>query len=56
MGENMSFAEGRELVLSELRTSLESIDSEQVEQLLERDPITGLYQYTVFFKKTPAAD
>ena len=35
MGKNMSFAEGRELVLSELRTSLESIDSEQVEQLLE---------------------
>ncbi len=35
MGKNMSFAEGRELVLSELRTSLESIDSEQAEQLLE---------------------
>ena len=35
MGKNMSFAEGRELVLLELRTSLESIDSEQVEQLLE---------------------
>ena len=25
--------------------------TEQVEQLLERDPITGLYQYTVFLRK-----
>ena len=30
MGKNMSFAEGRELVLSELRTSLESIDRKSV--------------------------
>lgn len=35
MGKDMGFAEGRELVLAELRTSLESIDEAQVEQLLE---------------------
>lgn len=35
MGKDMTFAEGRELVLAELRTSLDSIDSAQVEQLME---------------------
>jgi len=35
MSKDMSYAEGRELVLAELHTALDSIDPEQVEQLIE---------------------